>query len=187
MSPWSVLKSLNSDSRFYLSCQWKKQPMMHMHLETLASLTEQAIWVFPETAKTGFPNVCLFYHCIYLNTHTDFNIKFHHFLFSGRGDKKRRQPAYRPCYGQLGEMRSLVDGTVPVVALTATATKGTREIIMTDLCLKSCIQIILNPGKANVKYSVENCRKGVTENFKWLISWNNTEVHVPGSLCFSAI
>ena len=28
--------------------------MMHMHLETLASVTEQAIWVFPgpETAKT---------------------------------------------------------------------------------------------------------------------------------------
>ena len=91
--------------------------------------------------------MCLFYHCLYLNTHTDFNIKFHHFLFSGRGDKKRRRPAYRPYYGHLGEMRSLVDGTVPVVALTATATKATREIFMTDLSLKICIQIILNPGR----------------------------------------
>ena len=62
-----------------------------------------------------------------------------------------------------------MDGTVPVVALTATATKATREIIMTDLCSKNCIQIILNPGKANVKYSVENCKIDVTENFKWLL------------------
>ena len=62
-----------------------------------------------------------------------------------------------------------MDGTVPVAALTATPTKATREIIMAGLSLKNYIQIIFNPGKANVKYSVENCRKDVTENCKWLL------------------
>ena len=52
-----------------------------------------------------------------------------------------------------------MDGSIPVIALTATATKVTRDTIMKDLSMKDCIQIVINPGKANVKYSVENCGK----------------------------
>ena len=82
------------------------------------------------------------------------NVKSFSFFFSGKGNKKRRLPAYRPCYGQLGELRSLVDGSIPVVALTATATKATRDTIMKDLSMKYCIQIVINPRKANVKYNL---------------------------------
>ena len=98
-------------------------------------------------------------------------------FFSGKGNKKL--PAYRPCYGQLGEMRSLVGGDVPVIALTATATKATREIIINDLCMKNCLEIILNPEKANFKYSVENCGDDMSENFKWLLDL----LYLHGSKC----
>lgn len=62
-----------------------------------------------------------------------------------------------------------MDGAIPVIALTATATKTTRDIIKKDLCLNNCLEIILNPGKPNVKYNVESCGKEVSENFKWLL------------------
>ena len=42
-----------------------------------------------------------------------------------------------------------------MIALTATATEDTRNVIMKDLCMKNCEQIIINPNKPNVKYSVE--------------------------------
>ena len=161
-------------------------PMLKLHIRvvwsghSVCATSTRRLWTKDSQAGLCYTYTCHFVsftvlwsnYAIHVHSSSqkcDFNIKFHHFLFSGRGDKKRRRPAYRPCYGQLGEMRSLVDGTVPVIALTATATKATREIIMSDLCLKNCIQIILNPGKANVKYSMENCRKDVTENFKWLL------------------
>lgn len=89
--------------------------------------------------------------------------------FSGKGDKSRKLSPFRPCYGQLGEMRSLVEKKVPVIALTATATLATREVIMNDLCMANCAQIIINPDKQNVKYSVENGRKDTCDNFVWLL------------------
>ena len=97
-------------------------------------------------------------------------IHFSSFIFcSGKGDKTRKIAPFRPCYGQLGELRSLVEKKIPVIAMTATATQQTRDIIMKDLCMANCTQIIVNPNKENVKYSVESGCKEICDNFKWLL------------------
>ena len=56
-----------------------------------------------------------------------------------------------------------------MIALTATATQQTREIIMKDLSMENCLQIIVNPNKKNVKYSVENACREICDNFNWLL------------------
>ena len=45
------------------------------------------------------------------------------FIYNGKANTATKQPAYRPCYGSLYELRSLAGPDVPVVALTATASK----------------------------------------------------------------
>ena len=75
--------------------------------------------------------------------------------------------AYRLCYGQLRELRSLVKRKIPVIALTATATQQTREGIIKDLSMNACTQIIVDPNEINVKYSVENGAKEICDNFNY--------------------
>ncbi|XP_063417276.1 uncharacterized protein LOC134699791 [Mytilus trossulus] len=74
----------------------------------------------------------------------------------GLPDKKKKKLAYRPCYGRLDEIRSLVGGHVPVVALTATATEETKAVIKKQLCMDNCSEIMVNPDKKNVTYWVHN-------------------------------
>ena len=66
-----------------------------------------------------------------------------------------------------------------MIALTATATQQTREVIIKDLSMNACTQIIVDPNKMNVKYSVENGAKEVCDNFKWLANLLMSE----GSQC----
>lgn len=97
-------------------------------------------------------------------------LKCHCLSFSGKGDKKRKTSPFRPLYGELGQLRSLIERDIPVIALTATATEDTRDIIMKDLCMINCEKVIINPNKPNVKYSVEVTKeKDVCTNFKWLL------------------
>ena len=128
--------------------------------------------------------------CMYLSLNTDIdiiNIKItlQSILCSGKGDKSRKLAPFRPSYGQLGELRSLVEKKVPVIALTATATQQTREIIMKDLSMENCTQIIVDPNKKNVKYSVENGCKEICDNFKWLLEMlASTGPECPRSIVF---
>ncbi|XP_053387237.1 uncharacterized protein LOC128551014 [Mercenaria mercenaria] len=82
--------------------------------------------------------------------------------------KKKETPVYRPAYSQLGELRSLVQKHVPVIALTATADEATRNLIIKSLCMSNPQQILITPEKKNVKYSVETGSKDTCSNFKWL-------------------
>lgn len=82
--------------------------------------------------------------------------------------EKKSSEAYRPKYRQLGELRSLVNRKIPVVALTATADQETRKLIINTLCMDNPIEILVTPEKINVKYSVEMGGKEVCSNFKWL-------------------
>ncbi|XP_071089393.1 recQ-like DNA helicase Blm [Haliotis cracherodii] len=63
----------------------------------------------------------------------------------------RNEKAFRPAYGTLGELRALAPG-IPVIALTATATKSTRDVIINEMCMSGCEQILLSPNKENIKY-----------------------------------
>ena len=103
------------------------------------------------------------------------------FIYSGKSEGKRKTSSlsgspFRPQYGELGQLRSLIARSIPVVALTATATEETRNIILKDLCMKNAEQIIINPNKPNVKYSVEvTNEKDVCNNFRWLLDILSSE------------
>lgn len=73
-----------------------------------------------------------------------------HFLFFHiRGDKFRKE------FANLHEVRSLLPKTVNMMALTATATKKTRNIIMRTLGMNECSKVVsICPSKPNVMYSV---------------------------------
>ncbi|CAC5412531.1 unnamed protein product [Mytilus coruscus] len=89
----------------------------------------------------------------------------------GLTDKKKKKLAYRPWYGRLDEIRSLVGGHVSVVALTATATEETKAVIKKKLCMDNCTEIMVNPDKKNVTYWVHNLLSDdICTNFRWLVN-----------------
>ena len=57
---------------------------------------------------------------------------------------KEKQQAFRACFGRLGELRSLAPDKTPVMALTATATKDTRQQIINVLNLKDNLHLIVD-------------------------------------------
>jgi len=61
---------------------------------------------------------------------------------------------FRKEYGHLGEMRGLLNTSVNVMALTATATKQTRKDLCKPLCLLNPVMILESPEKSNIVYSV---------------------------------
>ena len=91
-------------------------------------------------------------------------------FFSGKPCPLTKQRAFRPAYGKLGEIRSLASPNIPVIALTATASFDTMEIIKKDLCFSDCLEIIVSPNKLNIRYDIIDIKNDdVRENFEWLI------------------
>ncbi|XP_028413527.1 uncharacterized protein LOC114536363 [Dendronephthya gigantea] len=58
---------------------------------------------------------------------------------------------FRVEYGNLGALCATFSN-VPVIAMTATASKDDRESIKKSLGLKSCVEIIGNPDRTNIMY-----------------------------------
>ena len=65
-----------------------------------------------------------------------------------RGDK------FRTAYASLGELRSIIPANVNIMALTATATLSTFEIVKERLSLQEPIVIGLSPNRPNICLSV---------------------------------
>lgn len=65
---------------------------------------------------------------------------------------------------------------MPVIALTATATNETKDIILKDLCMEQCYEVILNPDKRNITYWVFNM-DDITSNFQCLVNLLLTKKH----------
>lgn len=77
--------------------------------------------------------------------------------------------AFRESYSKLYELRSLAPN-VPVVALTATATKLTRDTILSLLHMEHAMEITESPNKLNVAYVVQYMDKDTELDlyFDWL-------------------
>ena len=82
--------------------------------------------------------------------------------FFYRGDE------FRVEFARLGEVRSLIPKYVNILALTATATKSTREVVIKLLNMKNPSIISTSPSKDNVIYTVskKNCMEDVVEKVK---------------------
>ncbi|KAK3734288.1 hypothetical protein QZH41_015131, partial [Actinostola sp. cb2023] len=62
--------------------------------------------------------------------------------------------AFRACYSKLHELRSLAPD-INVIALTATATNATKNVIFDVLMMDTPCEIYESPSKANIAYVVE--------------------------------
>ncbi|XP_068757874.1 uncharacterized protein [Montipora capricornis] len=78
--------------------------------------------------------------------------------------------AFRECYAHLHELRSLAP-EVPIIALTATATKLTKDTFLNVLLMDNPYEIKESPNKLNLTYVVECMRKDTHLEFyfEWLI------------------
>ena len=72
---------------------------------------------------------------------------------------------FRKEYGHLGEMRGLLNTSVNVMALTATATKQTRKDLCKSLCLLNPVMILESPEKSNIVYAVLKKVADIEETF----------------------
>ena len=70
-------------------------------------------------------------------------------LFFCRGESFREE------FNNLGEARSIIPRSVNIIALTATATKATREFVQRCLCMTNCFVIQKLPNRLNIKYTVQ--------------------------------
>lgn len=76
---------------------------------------------------------------------------------------------FRECYSRLHELRALAS-SVPVIALTATATRSTRETIFEVLMLRQPVVIYESVNKKNIIYSVKyiNKENDLDHYFGWV-------------------
>lgn len=63
--------------------------------------------------------------------------------------------AFRKWYSCIHEIRSILPSNTPVMALTATAVRRTKDIIVKSLAMKHPITITASPSKRNVSYLVQ--------------------------------
>ena len=61
---------------------------------------------------------------------------------------------FRECFARIGELRSLMERNIKIMALTATATNELRKKVSALLCMIEPYVIALSPDKANVLYAV---------------------------------
>ena len=73
-------------------------------------------------------------------------------LLCCRGDTSEDEDPFREWCGKVGELRALVSS--PLVALTATATKVTRDALKSKLGLRRCRTIVQSPDRPNITLSV---------------------------------
>ena len=77
---------------------------------------------------------------------------------------------FREWYGRLGQLRSLLPSSTPVLALTATATNDIRNKIISKLQMQTCTLIEASPDRPNIRYSVVSVKSDLLLTFGWLIN-----------------
>lgn len=81
-----------------------------------------------------------------------------------------RGETFRKEFSHLGDVRSLIPDTVRVMALTATATKSTRQAVVKVLKMVSPKVVSVSPNKPNIKYVVKsNSNSSLEETFAPLV------------------
>ena len=84
-------------------------------------------------------------------------------IFSCRGESFREE------FGHLGDVRSLIPESVRIMALTATATKTTRQAIIKVLGMVKPAVVSVSPNKENIKYIVRANPGELEETFAGLV------------------
>ena len=69
-----------------------------------------------------------------------------------------RGDSFRRAFVVIGEDRSIIPSHVNIMALTATATKETLEVVKCHLCLVNPVIIGLSPNRPNIKLYANECK-----------------------------
>ena len=105
--------------------------------------------------------------------------------FNDRGTSQdSKRAAFCKCYGHLHELRSLAP-KVKMVALTATATKLTKDTIQNVLLMENLYEITESPNKPNITYAVEYMQKDTEHELYF--GWLADELRTRQSLCEGTI
>lgn len=90
-------------------------------------------------------------------------------IFRGERGNGRKDPFRKWC-GAVGEIRSLLPQGLPMLALTATASAGTRNKVIEMLSLNKSVQIVVSPNRDNIKLYLEKVKNDISDNFMWLVN-----------------
>ena len=80
-----------------------------------------------------------------------------------------RGESFRKEFSHLGDVRSLIPETVHVMALTATATRLTRQLVIRILKMIHPKIVSISPNKPNIKYNVQVNMQSLEETFSPLV------------------
>ena len=92
-------------------------------------------------------------------------------MFTGELLRVNRQWPSDDVFFKLSEIRSLVSKNVPFMAVTATATRKTKETIITVLRLSKFVEVLESPNKANIYFGVLYMMKqnSLIQYFQWIL------------------
>ncbi|XP_069136223.1 ATP-dependent DNA helicase RecQ-like [Argopecten irradians] len=99
-----------------------------------------------------------------------------------------KEGTFRSSFARVGELRSVCDNRVPILALTATAGPTDRRKIMRSLCFKVHSDVVLDsPDRSNIKITtvcIPN-NDNLSEVFKFLINdFNSQKGELPRHVIF---
>ena len=90
-------------------------------------------------------------------------------IFRGERGNGKKDPFRKWC-GAVGEIRSLLPQGLPMLALTAIASAGTRNKVIEMLSLNKSVQIVVSPNRDNIKLYLEKVKNDISDNFMWLVN-----------------
>ena len=88
----------------------------------------------------------------------------------GLASSNKKKSAFHIWYSRLNELRSLVAEGTPFLALTATATRQTKDQIFEMLEMKSPVELVESPNRPNVTFVVQKIDNStpMADNFRYL-------------------
>ena len=95
-----------------------------------------------------------------------------------------RGDSFRTILTRIGELRSILPEGVPIMALTATATKDLRRSVMATISMQSPHVIAINPCKSNLMYTVLSF-ESIERSFRPIVERLRKErIHMPRILIY---
>ena len=97
-------------------------------------------------------------------------ICYHYYMYRGTS-KSQDAVAFRRWFFKLSELRSLVRNNIPFMAVTATATRKTKDTIISVLQLGTFVEVSQSPNKSNIAFGVQTMVKqnSIIQYFDWIL------------------
>ncbi len=87
-----------------------------------------------------------------------------------RGERHGSDAPFRKWCGLVGELRSLLPVSLPVLALTATVSLTTRKKTLKHLGQQKCLEVVRSPDRSNIRLAVKKVSSDATNTFSWLVN-----------------